>query len=52
MLSIVEESMKKILLWINVGVDDCTAERAILASNEHCLATLPVETYTDYVLSE
>ena len=30
--SIVEVSMTKIALWIRVGVDDWTAERAIIAS--------------------
>ena len=28
-------SMNKIELWIPVNVDDSTAERAIVASNEH-----------------
>ena len=32
--SIVEVSMNKIALQIRVGVDDWTAERAIIASNE------------------
>ena len=32
--SIVVGSMNKIALWIRVGVDDWTDERAIIASNE------------------
>ena len=32
--SIDEVSMNKIALWICIGVDDLTAERAIIASNE------------------
>ena len=32
--SIVQVSMNKITLTIRVGVDDLTAERAIIASNE------------------
>ena len=33
-VSVVEMSMNKITLWILVGVDDWTAESAIIASNE------------------
>ena len=32
--NIAEVSLNKIALWIHVGVDDWTAERANIASNE------------------